>query len=167
MATSGVHVLPYTASSVGEARRRLTKELAAAGVAESPACDAILVLSELVSNALRHATPLPGSLAGGEVRVTWELGSGGLRLEVSDGGGETVPRIHEPTGSALGGRGLGIVDRLCLRWGVRRDAGASTVWAELPAGQSESDESRERAAKQGAASQGAAPALVIASSRDA
>jgi anti-sigma regulatory factor (Ser/Thr protein kinase) len=163
VATSGVNVLPYTASSVGEARRRLTKELTAAGVAESPACDAILVLSELVSNALRHAIPLPG----GTVRVTWELGSGGLRLEVSDGGGETVPRVHEPTGSALGGRGLGIVDRLSLRWGVRRDAGTSTVWAELPTGQPGSGESRECAANQGAASQGTSPALVIASSLDA
>ena len=68
--TSSVWMLPYTASSVGIARRRLIGDLARAGVYEATACDAGLVLSELISNALRHATPLPGSL----VKVSWMLG---------------------------------------------------------------------------------------------
>jgi anti-sigma regulatory factor (Ser/Thr protein kinase) len=145
-ATSGMLVLPYTASSVGVARRRLISDLLAASVHENAACDAGLVVSELISNALRHATPLPGNC----IKVSWELRGDSVTLAVSDGGGQTLPRVHQPTNSALGGRGLGIVDRLALRWGVSTaddDAadeisltGAAeaahvnitTVWAELP-----------------------------------
>ena len=112
--TSSVLMLPYTASSVGVARRRLIGDLAEAGVFEATACDAGLVLSELISNALRHATPLPGSV----VRVAWRLDDDCLEIAVSDGGGPTVPAVNEPGHSAIGGRGLGIVDRLALRWGV-------------------------------------------------
>ena len=67
--TSSVWMLPYTASSVGVARRRLIGDLIKGGVYEVTACDAGLVLSELISNALRHATPLPG----GFVKVSWRL----------------------------------------------------------------------------------------------
>src|SRR6201996_9664154 len=112
--TSSVWMLPYTASSVGVARRRLIGDLTEAGVYEATACDVGLVLSELISNALRHATPLPGRV----VRVSWELGDGYVEVAVSDGGGPTVPMVNKPASNALGGRGLGIVDRLSLRWGV-------------------------------------------------
>jgi anti-sigma regulatory factor (Ser/Thr protein kinase) len=112
--TSSVLMLPYTASSVGVARRRLMADLANAGVFETTACDAGLVLSELISNALRHATPLPDAT----VRVAWRLVGDCLEIAVSDGGGPTVPAVNEPGSSAIGGRGLGIVDRLSLRWGV-------------------------------------------------
>lgn len=107
-------MLPYTASSVGVARRRLMADLADAGVFETTACDAGLVLSELISNALRHATPLPDAT----VRVAWRVDGDCLEIAVSDGGGPTVPAVNEPGSSAIGGRGLGIVDRLSLRWGV-------------------------------------------------
>jgi anti-sigma regulatory factor (Ser/Thr protein kinase) len=114
VATPGMLVLPYTASSVGVARRRLISDLLAASACENAACDAGLVVSELISNALRHATPLPGNC----IKVSWQLRWDSVRLAVSDGGGQTLPQVHQPTNSALGGRGLGIVDRLALRWGV-------------------------------------------------
>ena len=125
---SSVLVLPYTASSVGVARRRLLGDLARAGVCEGTASDAGLVLSELISNALRHATPLPGHT----LKASWQLGSGRIEIAVTDGGGPTVPTVTEPVGWAVGGRGLGIVDRLSLRWAVRDADGETTVWAELP-----------------------------------
>jgi anti-sigma regulatory factor (Ser/Thr protein kinase) len=157
VATSSVLVLPYTASSVGVARRRLIDDLTQAGVYECTACDAGLVLSELISNALRHATPLPGRT----VKVAWDLRQDTVAVAVSDGGGETVPMVNEPTNWSIGGRGLGIVARLSLRWGVcvddaqwesdppangqaaaraeknghwpsDRGPGEHTVWAELP-----------------------------------
>jgi anti-sigma regulatory factor (Ser/Thr protein kinase) len=180
--TSSVLMLPYTASSVGVARRRLIADLADAGVFETTACDAGLVLSELISNALRHATPLPGAT----VRTAWRLDGDCLEIAVSDGGGPTVPAVNKPGSSAIGGRGLGIVDRLSLRWGVStsRDGdgetdgrGETTVWAELAVSFNRENEhadagnyaadpaawSQLRGAGDGANDDG----LVIASSRDA
>ena len=125
--TSSVLVLPYTASSVGVARRRLMADLAGAGVYEGSATDAGLVLSELISNALRHGTPLPGST----LRAFWRLRRGSMEIAVSDGGSDTVPHVHQPHGWAVGGRGLGIVDQLSKRWGVTDAEGETTVWAEL------------------------------------
>jgi anti-sigma regulatory factor (Ser/Thr protein kinase) len=126
--TTSVLVLPYTASSVGIARRRLAGDLSGAGVHEGTASDAGLVISELISNALRHATPLPGCT----FRVAWRLGDDSVEIAVSDGGGPTVPAVNDPVGSAVGGRGLGIVERLSLRWGVSDTGGVTTVWAQLP-----------------------------------
>jgi anti-sigma regulatory factor (Ser/Thr protein kinase) len=163
--TSSVWMLPYTASSVGVARRRLIGDLAKAGVYETTACDAGLVLSELISNALRHATPLPGSL----VKVSWGLSDECIELAVSDGGGPTVPMINKPAANALGGRGLGIVDRLSLRWGVYtlQDGSQTTVWAALPLS-NDAELAAENMAENGRRGHnGTGPGLVIASSRDA
>lgn len=164
VATSSVLMLPYTASSVGVARRRLIGELTGAGVYEATACDAGLVLSELISNALRHATPLPGGL----VRVSWAVGDDRIEIAVSDGGGPTVPMINDPTASALGGRGLGIVDRLSLRWGVyaRQDRSETTVWAALPLSGDVQASASAQAEDGLRGRNGSGPHLVIASSRD-
>ncbi len=163
--TSSVMLLPYTASSVGVARRRLMGDLIDAGVYEATACDAGLVLSELVSNALRHASPLPGSV----VKVSWGLANGYVEVAVSDGGGATVPMVNRPAANAIGGRGLGIVDRLSLRWGVYTCPGGdeTTVWAALPlTGDAEHD--RRSMAENGPRGHNdTGPWLVIASSRDA
>ena len=163
--TSSVWMLPYTASSVGIARRRLIGDLTRADVVEVTACDAGLVLSELVSNALRHASPLPGSL----VKVSWMLGDEIIEVAVSDGGGPTVPMVNKPAANALGGRGLGIVDRLALRWGVytRQDGSETTVWAALPLS-ADAHRAAESVAENGPRGHnGTGPGLVIASSRDA
>jgi anti-sigma regulatory factor (Ser/Thr protein kinase) len=162
--TSSVQMLPYTASSVGVARRRLIGDLTEAGVYEATACDAGLVLSELISNALRHATPLPGSL----IRVSWCLNDDCIEVAVSDGGGATVPMVNKPAANAVGGRGLGIVDRLSLRWGVyaRQDGNETTVWAALPLSV-DADHHAQASAANGRGRGGTGPGLVIASSRDA
>jgi anti-sigma regulatory factor (Ser/Thr protein kinase) len=163
--TSSVWMLPYTASSVGIARRRLIGDLARAGVYEATACDAGLVLSELISNALRHATPLPGSL----VKVSWMLGDEFIEVAVSDGGGPTMPMVNKPAANALGGRGLGIVDRLSLRWGVytHQDGAETTVWAALPLSGDAERAAQSRAENGPRGHNGTGPGLVIASSRDA
>lgn len=122
-------LLPYTAASVGVARRRLIADLIAAGVREAAIFDVALVLSELLSNALRHASPLPGA----KLRVAWVLGRDAVEIAVSDGGGQTTPELGEASQGAVGGRGLGIVAKLSRRWGVRGSEDDVTVWAEIPA----------------------------------
>jgi anti-sigma regulatory factor (Ser/Thr protein kinase) len=140
-------------------------DLTNAGVYEATACDAGLVLSELISNALRHATPLPGSL----IRVSWGLCEDCVEVAVSDGGGPTEPMVNKPAANAVGGRGLGIVDRLSIRWGVYRgpDGGESTVWAALPLAADAERNGQRRTARGPRGRNGTGPNLVIASSRDA
>jgi anti-sigma regulatory factor (Ser/Thr protein kinase) len=124
-----VVLLPCAPASVGVARRRLTDELSAAGVFGQAVGDAALVVSELLSNSILHAWPLPGE----KLQVAWLVEQGSVEVAVRDGGGPTQPQQHYPAGSALGGRGLGIVDRLAQDWGIRRDDTGQTVWAVLPA----------------------------------
>ena len=124
---SSVVMLPHTPSSVAAARKRLCTQLLAAGVNQSTVTDAAVIVSELLSNALRHARPLPS----GEVRVAWNRHGDVIEVSVSDGGAATEPRRGQPTLSSLGGRGLSIVESLSDCCGVRREDGATTVWALL------------------------------------
>ncbi len=128
MTESSVLLLPFAASSVGAARRRLVSDLARAGIHGSAGGDAALVISELLSNALRHAQPLPGC----NLRVAWRLDGGSVLISVTDGGAQTRPELGMPSGSTTGGRGLRIVERLSRRWGARSDDEGTTVWAEVP-----------------------------------
>lgn len=154
--TSSTMALPHGPTGVGRARRAMRRELAAQDVPETVVDDAVLILSELISNSCRHARPLgdpdgegamaPGALRGGVrdgrtgpagdagIRAGWTVGADGLlRIEVTDGGGPTRPRPSSPSLTAHGGRGLGIVANLALRWGVAdHTPGEVTVWALLP-----------------------------------
>jgi serine/threonine-protein kinase RsbW len=125
---ASVLLLPFAASSVGAARRRLVSDLIAAKVYDSAVCDVALVISELFSNALRHAVPLPGS----KIRVAWRIDTDSVRVSVSDGGGQTAPELGEPTQAATGGRGLRIVEKLSKCWGTSTGDDGTTVWAEVP-----------------------------------
>lgn len=125
--TSTALELPFEVGSARTARRRLEADLREAGTSDDDIHDALLVLSELVGNALRHARPLPG----GTLRVAWIREQGNLEISVTDGGGPTRPRTLDLPPSALGGRGLAIVDELSSTWGVRRDDESTTVYAIL------------------------------------
>ncbi|MHB1596978.1 MAG: ATP-binding protein [Streptosporangiaceae bacterium] len=137
---SVVH-LPCAPASVAVARRALTGELRAAGVTDTAIGDAALVMSELLSNAILHAYPLPGE----RVLAAWVVGIESVELAVSDGGSPTMPQAGQPSEFAVGGRGLGIVAHLSQDWGVRADDVGLTVWAVLDAprfGGADSDLSR-------------------------
>jgi anti-sigma regulatory factor (Ser/Thr protein kinase) len=125
---ASVLLLPFAASSVGVARRQLMSDLIEAEVYDSAVCDVALVISELFSNALRHAAPLPEA----KIRVAWRIDQASVRVSVSDGGGPTVPELGEPAQGATGGRGLRIVERLSNRWGTSTSEDGTTVWAEVP-----------------------------------
>jgi hypothetical protein len=91
-------------------------------------CDLVpiaeLLVSELVCNALRHAS--------GPLRLTLERVSS-VRCLVSDGSSEP-PRLTEAGSEDENGRGLTLVDTLAARWGFERGPVGKTVWFELSTG---------------------------------
>ncbi len=121
--------LPCAPASVAFARRALADDLRAAGVLDQAISDAALVVSELVSNAILHAYPLPGE----RLKVAWTVDGGWVEVAVSDGGSATMPQAGHPTASSVSGRGLAIVTHLSQTWGVRTEEAGLTVWAILPA----------------------------------
>ena len=85
---------------------------------------AVLLVSELVTNAVRHARGSDAITLELEAKGTW------LRIEVTDGD----PRRPQPrTPAGLDGSGFGfvLVDALAAKWGVRETATGKAVWAEL------------------------------------
>ncbi len=152
--TSSAMAVPHGPASVSAARRRLRGDLGDRSIPEAVIDDAVLILSELLSNSCRHARPLEAAAdAAGEdaesgtVLVSWQMrGDGLLTLEVTDGGASTRPIPARPSVTAHGGRGLSIVGRLAQDWGVRHAPGQVTVWAELPAFGQVADGGRRRSA---------------------
>lgn len=120
-------LLPWSVSSVADARRLMGQDLRSSGVPAHVVEDSLLVVSEMMSNALRHAHPL-----GDRVEVAWELVGPDVRISVTDGGGPAAPALGSPSHGSQTGRGLRIIGELASDWGVSRDAGRQTVWALVP-----------------------------------
>ncbi|MFI5554891.1 ATP-binding protein [Streptomyces sp. NPDC051738] len=101
------------------------------GVSQDVLESAELVLSELVTNALRVRVPSDRQVG---VRIARSPEVGLLRLEVSDAGSGR-PEVRTPGDEETGGRGLLLVEALAHRWGVDERVGGigKTVWAELKA----------------------------------
>jgi serine/threonine-protein kinase RsbW len=89
--------------------------------------DAVLVLSELVTNALRHGR--------GDVVCHVAVSADGTHIHaaVTDAGGG-MPVLREPDPTRIGGVGLQIVDHVANRWGVSWFPCGKTVWASIPVG---------------------------------
>ena len=97
-------------------------------VGEKMLADALLLVSELVANSVRHAD-VPADAV---IRVRAQIRPDVLRLEVRDHGiGGSITR-RAPDLERGGGFGLNVVETLSRCWGVHRDAGTD-VWAELAA----------------------------------
>ncbi|MGJ5756119.1 ATP-binding protein [Streptomyces puniciscabiei] len=120
--------LPAQPAAVGTARRVVQDLLTAWGVPDGTREDAVLVTSELVTNALVHA-------AGERIACRLHGTADRIRIEVEDqDGGPTRPAARRPGSDDQHGRGLFLVDALCRDWGVTPAPGrpARVVWAELP-----------------------------------
>ena len=132
--TSSTMAVPHGPAGVGAARHRMRGDLGRTGVSDSVIDDAVLILSELLSNAWRHGRPLRSDHGDVAVRAAWRIDEyGRLIVEVTDGGGPTRPIPANPSITARGGRGLNIITSLAEDWGVRDGTGEVTVWASLPA----------------------------------
>ena len=103
------------------------------GVPEDVADDAVLVVSELTTNAILHASST--------VRVGLHLVDDVLRVEVYDDLA-TRPTARVAGVDAAGGRGLHLVATIARRWGVQRLDDGKCVWAEvvLPAQRENSEQ---------------------------
>lgn len=88
--------------------------------------DVRLLVSELVTNSVRHTNSLPDAV----VRLEISLSPTIVRIEVTDAGPGFTPRERTPGQDQSSGWGIFLVDRLSERWGVLRNGGAH-VWCEL------------------------------------
>ncbi|MFG1810328.1 ATP-binding protein [Streptomyces sp. NPDC049040] len=118
---------PLTGHSVGRARHELRAALSGWGL-DHLADPAELVLSELLTNAVRHARTPAGRLV--ETRYERLPQGGGIRIEVHDAN-DRMPQMRRPADDDEGGRGLALVDALTgRRWGVSSRQGVGKlVWA--------------------------------------
>jgi serine/threonine-protein kinase RsbW len=113
---------PAVPTQVREARQFLSAILDGRSAAD----DAILCLSELVTNATVHSRSRD---PGGHFRVRVQLHGRHLRVEVSDQGGRWAQPANN---NERNGRGLLIVDQLTRAWGrTGNDRAGWTLWFEM------------------------------------
>ncbi|MEU5613298.1 SpoIIE family protein phosphatase [Streptomyces sparsogenes] len=112
--------VPCDPAAVAEVRAMVIRKLAEWGLEET-AFTAELVLSELITNAIRYAA--------GPIRVQL-LRDRNLICEVSDTS-STSPHLRYAATTDEGGRGLFLVAQFAERWGTRYTAEGKVIWAEL------------------------------------
>ena len=113
--------LPPQPSSVAEARR-LVRELLASADRDDLIETAVLLVSEVVTNALLHA--------GTPIDICATIDEDGLRVEVADGSMH-VPVRRRYAATAGTGRGMLMLEHLVDDWGVSRHRQGKTVWFRL------------------------------------
>ncbi|WP_369275901.1 ATP-binding protein [Streptomyces sp. R11] len=118
------HFLDHQETSPGMARRITTECLTAWGVPRESIDDVLLVVSELVTNAIQHARPTT------VLCLTLNPSRSLLRIDVMDGG---CACDEQPTADPdEHGRGHMIIEQLCRDHGTWAAAGFANNWAELP-----------------------------------
>ncbi|HXD55860.1 MAG TPA: ATP-binding protein [Solirubrobacteraceae bacterium] len=107
------------------ARSAVSERLLAAGIDGAFEQTVVLLVSEVVSNAVRHSAGPADAAISLEAAITERS----VRVSVTDAGGGFTPRPRDP--ERLGeGYGLYLVDKAARSWGVEGD-GCTTVWFEI------------------------------------
>jgi anti-sigma regulatory factor (Ser/Thr protein kinase) len=131
LAASGKHLdvehrLPYDVASIRSARG-LVRDFAEDRLSGLRLDELTLMVSEVVTNAVRHGSPEPD----GSIGLRLEQDHDSLRVVVTDGGG---PFTFDPGSVEDGERnehfGLLFVDRFADRWGLSLD-GKKAIWLEV------------------------------------
>jgi anti-sigma regulatory factor (Ser/Thr protein kinase) len=152
VATPYLNAVLTGAQDLGELRRTVRRRCGLWQVTDDLADNALLVVTELATNALLHV--------GAPVTVTVRLQPGGLRVEVHDASSDRLPlpalsSLHTPSGDDLDaivaelsgsgttGRGMLLVSGLCDSWGVAAEPEGKTVWASLTTGSQGSTDSAD------------------------
>ncbi|MFG2347665.1 SpoIIE family protein phosphatase [Streptomyces phaeochromogenes] len=113
--------VPSDPAAVGEVRASVTRQLTEWGL-DDLAFATELMLSELVTNAIRYGT--------GPIQVRM-LRDRSLICEVFDGS-NTSPHLRYAATTDEGGRGLFLVAQLAERWGTRYAPAGKVIWTEQP-----------------------------------
>ncbi|GAA2573041.1 MULTISPECIES: SpoIIE family protein phosphatase [Streptomyces] len=113
--------IPADPSLVAPVRKQVLEQLADWGLLEAT-FTAELVVSELVTNAIRYGSP--------PIRLRLIHDTATLICEVSDTS-HTAPHLRRARTWDEGGRGLLLVAQLTQRWGSRHTTEGKTIWAEL------------------------------------
>lgn len=123
-------ILPRGPRAPGRARALLREQCDGWNVAGAAADTAELLLSELVTNAVRHAHAPHGRDIGVRLARYGDV----VRVEVSDAGPAVTLAPRAAGESDERGRGLAIVAALAVRWGQcpRAHGIGKSVWAEIP-----------------------------------
>jgi sigma-B regulation protein RsbU (phosphoserine phosphatase) len=109
--------------SPAAARRLVRDALVGAGL-EVMLDDALLLVTELVTNAMVHA--------GTDIDLHVDIGVGSARIEVVDHSAGSVPVLRgQPDAGREGGRGIYLLDALAQEWGTRHFSGGKSVWFVL------------------------------------
>ncbi len=110
------------------AARRVVQEALMRGGLELVLDDALLLVTELVTNAVVHA--------GTDVELQVDVGVGTVRVEVVDHGAGAPPLLASsvPAADREGGRGIFLLDKLAHEWGTRHFPGGKSVWFTLGVG---------------------------------
>ncbi|MEU9481587.1 SpoIIE family protein phosphatase [Streptomyces sp. NPDC048191] len=112
--------------AVRHARRFTRRTLRTWGVSQDTMEAALLVVSELVTNALVHT--------GGQVRLDLSLVNHRLRLAVADASPRSPVKPTSIGWEATGGRGILLVEAVSAAWGTLPVSGGKQVWADLVPG---------------------------------
>lgn len=123
-----VFPLPHTARAVTAVRRRAEMVVTRWNLPSGVTDDVMLVVSELITNAVVHALP-PAALRLSQVRMDGHLA---VRVEVTDTGpAAPVALSATAVDPDEHGRGLRIVTALATRCGVGVHSDGTSRWAEL------------------------------------
>lgn len=118
--------LPLHPTSASIARTKLAAFLTLNFASEPAIDDALLVLSEMIANAITHGQPTPE----GTVEMSWAIKKGLLEISVCDAGDGAALQPVDFDEDSLSGRGLSIISRVADRWWVDMTQG-TRVSAEL------------------------------------
>lgn len=119
MTTCDIVRLPFEPATASIARTKLASFLTLNRASTRTLDDALIVLSEMVANAISHGVPGDD----GMLELAWGIQDGHLVLSVHDGGTGASLEPIEFDEDSLSGRGLSIINRVAERWWVDGSAG--------------------------------------------
>lgn len=106
--------LPLASSTPSIARTKLAGFLTVNRASEQVIDDALIVLSEMIANAVNHGSPDDE----GTIEISWSIHQGLLEISVLDAGAGTSLKPVDFDADSLSGRGLSIINRVADRWWV-------------------------------------------------